>query len=1267
MKCGRVLVAIAAVALCCTQLGYAASPQADPVAVADVLRSLHSAGSTSGPQVYRNGAGFLRFVGAPPDGYFVVPGGAKSDSPAAAAKRFADYHGAAFGAVSPAGSLEALHTLPLDGRTVVRFEQHYDGIPVFGASLVVQIGPNGNVLSIAGDLASRLAVFDDGTLSSDPSITADAAAGIAKERVAQRNDEVTAADLLLAQRPNLRVFDPAVIGKEGPVHLAWHLSILSDSQADLAESVLIDAQSGAELLYYDYCSHVKNRIIVDAEDRDFIPSGFTRTENEAPTGIHDVDLVYDVLGQVHDFYLNNHGWENWHGGLVPELISTTDDDIRTDQFSFVRLPVANAFWRPWFDTNNAYDASGGAPTGALFFGTGFAADDVVAHEYTHGVTQFTSDLIYAGYSGAISESFSDIWGEFVDLTNNTGNDSSAVRWRLGEDISDELYELLVPGQADLSLRNMADPTEFGDPDRLNSPLAINPNSLFDNGGVHINSGISNKLAYLLTDGDDFNGERVEGMGIYATADLFWEAQITVPQAADFYDLYYALSQGAVNLGYDEAQRLNVLNAMRAVEIVPEEVGNVLLRAQPTQTVSGLPAIVVDWPDTFTSGFESVELIRALDGFANDASEGTIVFEGPETEYLDENVFAGVTYYYTLVLDLGDTGLVQSFAAATAGGEPADILTEAFDAENPIDLTATQLTFTPVGAPTTEMPGSVRPTGYEGYELTVNHNVTALPVARNDENGQGVKLPFFEDEYLIFPLGNLPIRFFGNDYPTLYVYEQGYVSFAPVDTTSTDHVPTLDAQFHVPRIAFLFDNLSPTSGGDVWYRYLDDRFVLTFNKVPEWTPIPVAPVGTNTLQLEIFFSGHIRMTYLELSVDQAIVGLSDGRGYPESPRDLFDQATSDIGLVDLSNGALAPAQLSFAPIPYGVVTPGDVLEFDVATATPANLPGTPLLSAAWTGEGPAPFADNGDGTGTFRWETGVHDTGVYRVRYVAYLGDQKAFMDQTIFVDDSEAMPIAINLTLSAQDGLGDPARDHTAKPGQALYADYDYSHPGLSRPVPGNPLSAKQGNEFAEGYSIIRWYRNNLAQAAYDGSFSIPGGITRPTERWKFSVRPLTLNNIWGEETFSPTVTMLDVPQIITLSPNFGAVTGGDTVTLHGNNLGQPLSVLFGGVAARNFFSKGDGTIEAVTPVHTAGAVEVTVATAKGTGSLPRAFTFMTDASLKLEPDVNKDGVIDSRDAQVVVNAILTQQKASLTGDANGDGYINSADIQIVINAALDR
>ncbi|MGD4048251.1 M4 family metallopeptidase, partial [Xanthomonas citri pv. citri] len=119
-------------------------------------------------------------------------------------------------------------------------------------------------------------------------------------------------------------------------------------------------------------------------------------------------------------------------------------------------PLANAFWNGE----------------QMIYGQGFAsADDVVAHELTHGVTDFSSHLFYYYQSGALNESLSDIFGELVDQADGVDGAGGPVRWQLGEDL---------PIGA---IRSMANPPAHGDPDRTGSPLYFGGPE--DNGGVHI--------------------------------------------------------------------------------------------------------------------------------------------------------------------------------------------------------------------------------------------------------------------------------------------------------------------------------------------------------------------------------------------------------------------------------------------------------------------------------------------------------------------------------------------------------------------------------------------------------------------------------------------------------------------------------------------------------------------------------------------------------------------------------------------------------------
>ena len=121
----------------------------------------------------------------------------------------------------------------------------------------------------------------------------------------------------------------------------------------------------------------------------------------------------------------------------------------------------------------------------MVYGEGFSlADDVDAHELTHAVTEKTANLFYYMQSGALNESFSDIFGESVDLLNGAGNDDPSQRWLMGEE---------VPGFG--AMRSMMNPNLYGDPGRTgDSQYYCDYN---DGGGVHWNSGVPNHFFALL--------------------------------------------------------------------------------------------------------------------------------------------------------------------------------------------------------------------------------------------------------------------------------------------------------------------------------------------------------------------------------------------------------------------------------------------------------------------------------------------------------------------------------------------------------------------------------------------------------------------------------------------------------------------------------------------------------------------------------------------------------------------------------------------------
>ena len=148
------------------------------------------------------------------------------------------------------------------------------------------------------------------------------------------------------------------------------------------------------------------------------------------------------------------------------------------------------------------------------FGDGYPKLDVLAHEFTHGVTHNFADLTYQGQSGALNESFSDIFGHFVDKAD----------WMMGEDLSPSVVSNpnACAGEPGGTLRDMSNPPICGDPDKMSSFV----NTMSDSGGVHTNSSIHNKAAFLVVDGGTFNGFTIQGIGQTKAERLFYNMLTT---------------------------------------------------------------------------------------------------------------------------------------------------------------------------------------------------------------------------------------------------------------------------------------------------------------------------------------------------------------------------------------------------------------------------------------------------------------------------------------------------------------------------------------------------------------------------------------------------------------------------------------------------------------------------------------------------------------------------------------------------------------------
>jgi Zn-dependent metalloprotease len=205
----------------------------------------------------------------------------------------------------------------------------------------------------------------------------------------------------------------------------------------------------------------------------------------------------------------------------------------------------NAFW----DGARMTYGDGAAPY------TPLVAMDIVAHELTHGLTNFTSNLVYSYESGALNESFSDIFGVAVDFYSRP----TLANYLMGDGIGGTPF------------RSMSNPNLYGDPDTY---LGTNwYTGAGDNGGVHINSGVQNFWFYLMVNGgsgtnDLGNTYSVAPLGMDTSGKIaFRNNTVYLFVAAQYADArFYAIQSAADLYGICSEPVKRTTNAWHAVGV-----------------------------------------------------------------------------------------------------------------------------------------------------------------------------------------------------------------------------------------------------------------------------------------------------------------------------------------------------------------------------------------------------------------------------------------------------------------------------------------------------------------------------------------------------------------------------------------------------------------------------------------------------------------------------------------------------------------------------
>jgi Zn-dependent metalloprotease len=277
----------------------------------------------------------------------------------------------------------------------------------------------------------------------------------------------------------------------------------------------------------------KRRTVYDAQNKSKLPGKLVRGEDSKASADKAVNQAYDGAGATYDFYRE-----------ILQRNSIDNKGLRIDSTVHYQNKFNNAFW-------NGQQMVYGDGDGKLFMGfTG--AIDVIAHELTHGVTQYAvpGGLVYEGQSGALNESISDVFGSVVKQWT-LKQSAEQADWLIGAGI-------MAPSVGK-ALRSMADPgnqalTWSGD----DQPKTMA--GYVENGDVHTNSGIPNHAFYAAA-------IALKGNAWEKAAPIWYKSLSLLTPNATFADMAKATTQAAALLyGADSAEQHAIQAAWKVVGV-----------------------------------------------------------------------------------------------------------------------------------------------------------------------------------------------------------------------------------------------------------------------------------------------------------------------------------------------------------------------------------------------------------------------------------------------------------------------------------------------------------------------------------------------------------------------------------------------------------------------------------------------------------------------------------------------------------------------------
>ena len=414
---------------------------------------------------------------------------------AAVANKFCETH-RAFLQIPESHDLKVIRTFKDGDNTVVRMSQSVNGVPIFGSDVAFNIDADNAVRVVSGK-------FYNVNFKTTPGISKGAA-------ISRVINDLVDAKLTEAAQAELNGFVENGVGR-----LTWHVvsKTVTEDRTPGEWHTFVDAETGRVIAKFNNVKTIRNRATYDARQSVILPGVLLIDETGTSTDAI-AQTAHNHASTTYDYFFNTHGRDSFDGG-----------GATITQSVHYLVNYVNAFWNGSQFVYGDGDGTNSGPLGDAL--------DVVAHEFTHGVTQHTANLIYRNQSGALNESMSDVFAVLIDADD----------WLVGEDT-------WTPGTPGDALRYMDNPELGNQPAHMDNYLVTNA----DNGGVHTNSGIPNKAFFNIATavGRPAAGQiYYRALTVYMTASTnFLGARLAILQAAE--DIFGAasLQAAAVESAFD---------------------------------------------------------------------------------------------------------------------------------------------------------------------------------------------------------------------------------------------------------------------------------------------------------------------------------------------------------------------------------------------------------------------------------------------------------------------------------------------------------------------------------------------------------------------------------------------------------------------------------------------------------------------------------------------------------------------------------------------